>query len=296
LGNKLDAADSGGGRKRVLGVAHLTDTHVMPERISEAGMTAALHHVQSLNAPPELILPGGDAIMDSFATDKARADAQWKIWHRVLQDECSLPVRNCIGNHDLWGWDKPSSKTTGDEPGWGKARAVSEFGSADRYYSFDQAGWRFVVLDSTHPRGESEYVGKLDEPQFEWLAAQLQRTPAAMPILMLSHIPILAAAAFFDGDNEASGNWRVPGAWMHIDARRIKDLFAKHPNVKGCLAGHLHLIDQVRYNDVTYCCNGAVSGGWWQGPNRDCNTGYGLVDLYDDGTFENRYVVYDWQV
>ncbi len=87
----------------------------------------------------------------------------------------------------------------------------------------------------------------------------------------------------------------VPGSWMHIDARRIKDLFLKHPNVRLCLSGHIHLVDRVEYLGVTYLCNGAVSGGWWKGANQECNPGYGLVDLYDDGTFENRYVEFPWK-
>ena len=82
---------------------------------------------------------------------------------------------------------------------------------------------------------------------------------------------------------------------MHIDARRIKDLFAKHPNVRLCLSGHEHLVDQVTYNTTTYCCNGAVSGAWWKGSYHECAPGYGLIDLYDDGSFYNQYVVHGWQ-
>jgi len=47
---------------------------------------------------------------------------------------------------------------------------------------------------------------------------------------VVSHIPIISTSVFFDGDNEKSGNWNVPRAWMHIDARKIKDLFADYPN------------------------------------------------------------------
>ena len=82
---------------------------------------------------------------------------------------------------------------------------------------------------------------------------------------------------------------------MHIDARRIKNLFNKHQNVKLCLSGHEHLVDQVSYNNVTYCCNGAVSGAWWKGNYHECAPGYGVVDLYEDGSFNNQYVLYGWQ-
>lgn len=114
-------------------------------------------------------------------------------------------------------------------------------------------------------------------------------------MLVFSHIPLFSAATFYDGDNEKSGHWRVGANLMHIDARRIKDLFHKHPNVKLCLSGHLHLVERVDYLGVSYLCGGAVSGGWWKGNHQECEPGYGIVDLYADGSFDNRYVTYGWQ-
>jgi hypothetical protein len=112
--------------------------------------------------------------------------------------------------------------------------------------------------------------------------------------MVMSHIPIVSASAFFHGDNERSGNWHVPGAWMHIDARLIKDLFARHTNVNACLAGHIHLVDRVDYQGVSYFCNGAGCGGWWGGEFQGVGNGYGIVDLFNDGSVENRYVEYGW--
>lgn len=279
-------------RERVLRIAHLTDMHVQPERKAGEGLAKCLHHVQRHKERPDLVLTGGDTIMDCMSHDEARTRAQWAVWKRVLQAECELPVESCIGNHDVWGWNKKKSKTTGREARWGKQWAMEMFGVDQPYRSFDRAGWHFVVLDSTFPHGDG-YTAKLDDEQFEWLAADLAGTK--LPVLVLSHIPILAACAYFDGDNEKSGNWVVPGAWMHTDARKIKDLFKQHPHVKLCISGHIHLVDRVDYLGVTYLCNGAVSGGWWGGPYQECECGYGLVDLYSDGTFGHDYVTYGWE-
>lgn len=283
-----------GSAKRVLRIAHLTDIHVQPELAAGAGMTACLRHVQSLKDAPDIIFNGGDAIMDSLRQDKARTKLQWELWKKVLKEECSLPIVHCIGNHDVWGWTKSKSGCTGNEDHYGKKWAIDEFGIPNRYRSFDRAGWHFVVLDSVYPDGES-YKARLDEPQFEWLTDDLAKTPSTTPVLVLSHIPILSAAAYFDGDCEKTGDWEVPGAWIHIDARRIKDLFARHPNVKTCLSGHLHLVDRVDYNGVTYFCNGAVSGNWWKGRHQEFDEGYALVDLFDDGTFDRQYVNFGWK-
>jgi 3',5'-cyclic-AMP phosphodiesterase len=109
----------------------------------------------------------------------------------------------------------------------------------------------------------------------------------------MSHIPILAVSPYLDGDNETTGNWVVPGAWMHLDARRFKTLFATHPNVRLCISGHIHLRDSAVYNGVTYACNGAVCGNWWRGNYQETKPGYAIVDLYNDGAFNIEYVQYD---
>jgi len=284
----------GPGRARVLRIAHLTDSHVQPERAAGDGLAACLRHAQSTPGGIDLILTGGDNVMDVMGKTFERGESQLSIWQRVLRDECTTPIEHCIGNHDVWGWNKEKSGTTGNEDLWGKKWALEAYGLHQRYRAFDRAGWRFIILDSTFPRGDS-YTARLDDEQFEWLGGTLAQTPAAMPVLVLSHIPIISASVMFDGDNEESGDWRIPGAWMHIDARRIKDLFTRHRNVKVCLSGHLHLVDRVDYLGVTYLCNGAVSGGWWKGPCQEFEPGYGLVDLYNDGSFDHRYVTYGWQ-
>ncbi len=285
-----------GTRRRVLRLAHLTDTHVQPERQGMQGMAACLRHAQSSHGSLDLILTGGDNVMDVMGNTRERGDTLRRAWQNVLSSECSVPVEHCIGNHDVWGWNKDKSKTTGDEPLWGKRWAMDAYALDTPYRFFDRAGWRFIVLDSTYsdPSGHS-YTARLDDAQFAWLESTLRDTPRTTPVLVLSHIPIMCACAMFDGDNEKDGNWNIPGQWMHIDARRIKDLFLKHPNVKVCLSGHIHLVDKVEYLGVTYFCNGAVSGGWWKGPCQEFDPGYGLVDLYDDGSFENRYVTFGWK-
>jgi len=301
-GALLPAALLGGGaaeaaprkRKRVLRIAHLTDVHVQPELRAEQGMEACLRHALGQKDRPDLVLNGGDSIMDGFAASAARTRTQWEVWDRALQHLGRTPIRHCIGNHDIWGWARGRSGATGTEPLYGKKWAMERFGLTQRYYSFDQAGWHFVALDSTFPHGTDGYTARLDDEQFEWLKADLAATPARTPVLVFSHIPILCGCALMDGNNEKSGDWVIPGSWMHIDARRIKDLFYQHPNVKVALSGHIHLRDRLDYNGVTYLCNGAVSGAWWKGRYGETDPGYGLVDLYSDGTVESRYVNYGW--
>ena len=284
-----------GGRKRVLRVAHLTDIHVQPELRAAEGLAACLRHLQGQKDPAQLVLNTGDCIMDAMKRDRARTELQWQVWNSVWLAECSLPVKHAIGNHDIWGWNKAKSQTTGEEAGWGKKWALDALGLSRSYHSFDQSGWHFVALDSVQPF-EDAYQARLDDEQFAWLQADLANTPASTPVLVMSHIPIFTIAPLMDPKTDAGEGVRQLGrAAMHTDNRRIKELFKRHPNVKTCISGHIHLLDRVEYNGVSYLCNGAVSGNWWKGSRfNECEPGYTLIDLYEDGTVERQYVTYGW--
>lgn len=293
LPNLLNASPPNPKRKRSLRIAHLTDIHVQPELGAPKGMEAALNHAQGQKDKPNLIITGGDLIMDALGADAVRTKQQWDIYTSVLKANAEIPVEHTIGNHDVWGWNAIDKYAL--ESKFGKVWACEVLQLAKPYRSFDRAGWHIVILDSTHRTAGNGYTARLDDEQFEWLKDDLAKVPKTTPVFVVSHIPIIAVCSMFDGDNEKTGNWVIPGAWVHIDARRIKDLFRKHPNVKMCISGHEHLLDQVVYNGVNYFCNGAVSGGWWGGDYHECTYGYALVDLFDDGSFENRYVPYGWK-
>jgi 3',5'-cyclic-AMP phosphodiesterase len=274
-------------------IAHLTDMHVMPDGAmsvnAQEGFIKALEHAQNLSRKPDLILQGGDAIMDALRTSKSDVKAQWEAFGQALTKHLRTPIRHAIGNHDCW--TGPGSK---NDPLYGKAWAMQELKLAKPYYSFDAGNWHFIVLDSTNLATQDShgYMAKLDDAQFKWLEHDLAVTPATRSVLIMSHIPILAVSAYMDGDNETTSNWVVPGAWMHIDARRLKTLFAAHNNVRLCLSGHIHLQDSAVYNGVTYACNGAVCGNWWRGNYQETKPGYAVVDLYNDGKFNVEYVQY----
>ncbi len=281
-------------RKRLIRVAHLTDMHIQPERKAFDGVGMCLRHMQSLPDKPELVLTGGDLIMDAFDRDATRTRLQWELFSKTLKDHCSLPVEHCLGNHDIWGWNKKKSGTTGEEGQWGKKWAMDVLGLSKPYRSFDKNGWRFVVLDSVFPNGDG-YVGKLDDEQYAWLEALLNETPATTPVLVLSHIPIISIAPFTGPKDEVVKKHEGSISEMMSDMPRLVRLFNKHRNVKTCLSGHLHEVDRVEYQGVAYLCNGAVCGAWWKGKHIDCDEGYALVDLYDDGSVERTYQAYGWK-
>jgi len=286
---------------RRLRIAHLTDIHVQPELGAAKGLEACLAHVQTLRDrgadAADLIVTGGDTVMDCMETDLDRTRLQWDLWRKVKSASCSLEVRSVVGNHDVWGWTKARAKTTGEEPLYGKKLACEEFGRALPYESFDRGGWHIVLLDSTFPH-EQSYIGKLDDAQWEWLEKDLSAVAAATPVVIFSHIPILSLYPLAGTEPKPNEKGRpdlqVSGQLLHTDHQRFQTLFARHANVKACVSGHLHVVEAMEYGGVRYFCNGAVSANWWKGPRGRTDFGYAVVDLCEDGTVQSQYVPYGW--
>jgi hypothetical protein len=250
-----------------------------------------LEHANGLADLPSMILFGGDMIFEGLNVDAQQMREQWAQFYGVMRNSNHLPVQYCLGNHDIWGWT--SFTVDPKEPLYGKRWALDTLQMDHAYYSFDKAGWHFIVLDSVM-RNRSGYVGRLDKDQMAWLERDLA-AHTDKPTLVMSHIPLLSACSSFFGESEHQTYWHVPGALMHMDARHVKDLFHKHGNVKVAISGHIHLVDRVDYNAVSYLCNGAISGNWWKGPFQETPPGYALIDLYDDGTWHREYIKYGWQ-
>ena len=272
--------------KSVFRIAHLTDIHLKNELGAPAKFAKCLQHVQQQTPKVDFILNGGDIVFDMNKENIDSINSQWKLYSDILKSDNSLPVHHCLGNHDIW-WNEDTRK----DPFYGKKYAMDKLGLAKPYYSMIKNGWKFIMLDSVHLDIDNTwYIGKLGDEQFQWLENELKDTKADMPVVVMSHIPILTALLMIE-DNIVN-KWEMLGGDMHTDTSKIINLFYKHPNVKLCMSGHLHMRDKVVYNNVTYLCNGAVSGAWWNGNRRQTAPGYGLIDLYSDGTFGERYVNY----
>jgi Icc protein len=285
--------------RRSLRLAHLTDIHLQPSRGAPEGLVSCLRQVHSQPDPPDLILGGGDIVMDVVSADAERAGLLWDLWDSIIAANSTIPMEHCLGNHDLWGYNKKRSGCTGNEPLFGKRWAMQRLGLSTPYRWFDRGGWRFLILDSSFISESDSFTARLDPEQMEWLTGILAATPADTPVLVLSHVPILAGASVFltgsEGETERTGSWIVPPQWMHMDARALSRLFVEHPNVRLCLSGHTHLYDRLDYRGTTYICGGAVSGLWWREGYWETPPGYLLVDLFEDGSFHHEYVPTGWK-
>ncbi len=272
--------------KRVLRIAHITDVHVQPLIGALKGFEKCLHHIQNLAVKPDFIINSGDCIMEAHGLKDGKVKKQWELFQKILKNENSMPIYHCVGNHDIC-----CEGDTGHTFEDGKKWAMDEMALDKPYYSFDKGDWHFAMLDSVQQKNDgSWYTGQLGEAQTDWLKKDLEVTDKNT--MIISHIPILSACVFFDGNNMKNEKWEVPGSWMHQDAKQISEIFHMESKVKLAVSGHIHLTDRVDYNGVSYLCNGAVSGKWWFGKYQHTPAGYAIIDLFEDGSFINEYVTY----
>jgi len=283
LGNSKNSTPS-----KPFRIAHITDVHMMPLIGAAKGFERCLHHIQSLQHKPDLIINSGDSVMDAHRGGIGVAKKQWGLWNDVIKNELDIPIVQSLGNHDIY-----MKAETPQGLSDGKKWALDELKTDVSYYSKNIGDWHLISLDSIQPNSEGIwYTGRIDVEQMEWLKNELANVPKHKPILIVSHIPILSACIFFDGNRFEKNQWNIPGRWMHEDALQLKNLFGQYSNIKLAISGHIHLLDKVEYNGITYCCNGAVSGAWWSGPYQETQPGYALIDLYPNGEFTNQYISY----
>jgi len=262
--------------KPVLTLAHITDVHIRPDDNAPQRFKECLEKVKKFNV--DFFLNTGDSIYDASYNNvkRERVVELWGIWDDCIKTIKGYDMYSTIGNHDSW-WTAPD-KT---DAMYGKDYVVKRTGMPHRYYSFTRGGWHFIVLD-----GNNTHDISLDDEQYQWLEEDLAKTPANTPTLIMSHYPTFGATPILVGGN-------------HADNAKLKTLFYKHKDkVRASLSGHNHLYDKTFYNGVWYCCNGAMSGYWWEqgdkdsaGPGYYLETppGFAILKLFKDGGFESEY-------
>lgn len=147
-----------------------------------------------------------------------------------------------------------------------------------------------MILNSVEDTGEDRYIGLIDQKQIEWIKEELQRTDPATPLVISTHIPFLTV---FTQKYEGTTVANRPGLVV-TNGKEVIDLFNGY-NLKLVLQGHLHTVEEISIDGIRFITGGAVSGGWWKGPNRGFEEGFVLVKVKGDD-FDWEYVDYGWVV
>jgi 3',5'-cyclic AMP phosphodiesterase CpdA len=198
-----------------------------------------------------------------------------------------MKVHHTIGNHDCFGV-YPASGASPSDPLYGKKYFEDHFGKL--YYSFDHKGVHFIVLDSIGITADRGYEGRIDAQQLTWLAADLKSIPAATPVIVSVHIPLVTA---FDAYVAPAATAPAHHGMSVANAYEVLPLFEGH-NVLGVLQGHTHINETVMWKGVPYMTSGAVSGNWWHGTRMGTPEGFTVVEV-KGGKLTTRYETYGFQ-
>lgn len=280
--------------KRAFRIAHITDVHIFDQPEAERLFAQIITEINSAKDRPDFIINTGDTVMDENKQTLETVEKRWSAWRKAMGNN-KLPVYSALGNHDVWyGPDAKSDAEYKKDKRYGKQWAIDELKMPSRYYSFEKKNWKFIALDSIN--GENGY--QLDAEQIQWLEAELKSVTAGKHVCVFNHVPILSMGALlYSTKRNPIADVKFPSGDMHNDHQAIKDIFYKFKNVRLCLSGHVHYVDEIDYLGVKYLCNGAVSGNWWRSPLSldEFAPVYTFIDFYEDGTTSHQHVYYKTQ-
>ncbi len=263
-----------------------TDIHLQPTKGAIEGFNQAIAHINGLKTKPHFVITGGDLIEDTYVKDFDSAVSQYDLYQKAVQ-KLDMPVYNIIGNNDYVEWDKKSHLDS-SHPGYGKEMFESRLGKGKTYSSFDYGGWCFILLDSIEVREDGKLRGFIDGHQMKWLKDKLENTGRMKPVCIVLHIPLVSLfTQLYKGTLV-----EPPEFFLVKNSPKVIDLLSAY-NVKLVLQGHLHLVEELKYKNITYVTGGSVSGFKWRGPSFGHPEGFVIVDVKGDD-FTWKYEPYGW--
>lgn len=263
----------------------LTDTHIQPELNAAQGCDQCFKKARTIKS--DFVIQGGDHVFDSLGVSRERASNLFDLYGKTEQD-LGMKIYHAIGNHDCLGIYPASGVSPTTEPLYGKKIFEDRFGKA--YYSFNHKGMHLIVLDSIGITADRAYEGRIDATQLAWLAADLKTVPAATPIVVSVHIPLVTA---FESYVPVPATPPAHHGLSVANANEVIALFDGH-NVLGVLQGHTHINETVWWKGVPYITSGAVSGNWWHGTRMGTPEGFTVVRI-ENGKLSTRYETYGFQ-
>lgn len=176
---------------------------------------------------PDFIIQMGD-----FALPRKQNQPFLDIWN-----DFEGPSYHVLGNHDM------------RDMGFKREETMAWWQMEKRYYSFDQGGLHFIVLDGNdkNPKPWNGYDRYIGEEQMAWLAKDLKETDK--PTIVFSHQSL---------ENEEGVANRE-----EIRAMFEKEEFAKEtPKVIACFSGHHHIDFMKTINGIPYIQINSMSYTW----------------------------------
>lgn len=183
----------------------------------------------------------------------------------AIWDTFKYPKYHVLGNHDM------------DVSG--KDETMAFWGMSSQYYSFDQEGFHFVVLDANYINKDGIYTDYhkanfyidsslrtwINPEQLEWLADDLDKTDK--PCIIFSHQSLV------------NDLWGVKNRSLVQRILEEANEKAGKPKVLACFNGHNHIDYARKLNGIYYIDINSLTYQWL-GEKYQCKTRY-AQDVYD---------------
>lgn len=233
-----------------INIAYISDSHLQHikgnkfVRNWDRGLIRAVAEANLIDPKPDFVVYGGDL---------AQLGKREELDHGAeIMSSLRAPVKYVMGEHDYY-------LDMGEH--WSKL-----FGKP--YYSWDQKGVHFVVLNSiltydkwvrrwpTAEQRMQEMAG-LDNPngspfmvgdsQRAWLAKDLAKVPKSTPVVVFSHSPL----------QKIYKGWNF---WTE-DAEQVQQVLGRFDNVN-VIYGHVHQIQYNRIGNINFHSVMATAWPW----------------------------------
>ena len=222
---------------------HASDTHIAPASV---GRTRRLRTVAD-SMRPAFLLIAGDLVRDALRVPEAEATSYYDLFMREL-GQFTTPAWTVPGNHEIFGIEQDKSGVEATHPLFGRKMYHRYLGPD--YYSFTFGGVHFVGLNTIDVDGPS-YFGHVDSLQLAWLARDLARIPATMPVVTFNHIPMASAMEPLGGYTDAPPaptliTVRGKTVFRHVvsNAADVLAVLRDRPHVLA-LGGHVHAGEKI---------------------------------------------------
>ena len=177
---------------------------------------------------PDLIVQLGD-----FCTPKESNNVILDIWNRFPGSKYHV-----LGNHDMDG-------------NFTRDQTVAYWNAIAKYYSFDNNGYHFVILDGNEPnpnRPSRGYPRFISDEQLHWLEADLDQT--TLPVIVFCHQGL---------DNDIAGIENATKTRLVLERANSKAGLRK---VQMVFSGHHHQDYHNIINGIHYIQINSISYYW----------------------------------
>lgn len=244
----------------------------------------------------DLLINLGDCIMDGSTHSEQKVANDWRRFTDIAMHKSKHETVHVPGNHDFFSWVKKiqSHSIETDE-------AFQRLKMQEIQIKELNEDWLLIALNSSQKSElypERGYDAKFSENQFKELRKILERNASLSKpkyVLIATHIPILTVTSFMDRRQTSSQRqYELPNNHMHSDSYDIVQLLSTYEQVKLCISGHQHMVDEVVYNGIKFVCCGSLCGQWWSKETyRGHASGNMFFELYENGNTSHHYEAFN---